>query len=564
LNSNLPSVILTSVSIGMSHVAANRATLEKYTLRRTPWRPFVTSFYDIYHHKYEGNGTAEDPYLVGWLFENDHENPQTYSQLYKWMVMVFVSLASLAVTLSSSAYTGAITSIQEDFGGSTLVLTLGLSLFVLGFAFGPLLWAPFSEIVGRRYLFVFTFAFYTLWSAVTVASPNLQSIIIFRFLAGTFGSSPLANAGGTIADVFSANQRGLAMAVFASAPFMGPALGPISGGFIGEDAGWQWVMAFLAIFTGFIFLLGALIFPETYAPVLLRRRAVLLSQVTGKHYICRMDKGKEVSLKKEFFVATVRPWLLLCYEPIVAILSLYIAVAYGTMYSFFAAFPIVYQQLRGWSPGIGGLAFLCLLCGMAGALIYIIVYENPRYVRAAAKLPGGRAPPEERLHPALIGAPLLVIGLAWFAGTDSPNLPWIVSILAGIPFGAGMVLIFLSILNYLVDSYVVYAASVLAANSIIRSIFGAAFPLFTSYMYSPVNCPLASCGVHVGAAIACALSLVLLPAPFVFKRVGHRIRAKCRYASEAATMLQAMTQIEKVDKMSSDFPSNPELDTPSS
>lgn len=420
----------------------------KWTNRWTPWNTAVTPFENIVNAEYEGKGTKEEPFLIGWLDE-DPENPMRKSELSKWGLTVFVSVSTLAVSLASSAYSGAVASIKELYGGSQTVITLGVSLFVLGFALGPLIWAPLSEVLGRRYLFVFSYFMLTLWNAVAVASPNLASLLVFRFLAGAFGSSPLTNAGGTIADCFNAKERGLAMAVFAAAPFMGPALGPITGGFIGDTGrdGIRWVMAFLAFFTVAILVVGILIYSETYAPVLLRRRAAKLNKATGNHYIPRMDKGKDTSIRSQFSVALSRPWMLLIYEPIVLLLSLYVAIVYAILYSFFSAFPIVFQQVRGWNAGVGGLAFLGILIGMLFALAYVALYENKRYARIVDQHGGVTAPPENRLVVSMIGAPLLVLGLAGFAATDFPSIHWIVPILLSAPFGGGMVLIFLSLQN---------------------------------------------------------------------------------------------------------------------
>lgn len=99
--------------------------------------------------------------------------------------------------------------------------------FVLGFVVGPLLWAPMSEVLGRRNLFIGTYILFTIFNGGVIASQNIWTLIILRFFAGTAGSSPLTNAGGTVSDVFDASQRGLGMAIFASAPFLGPAIGPI-------------------------------------------------------------------------------------------------------------------------------------------------------------------------------------------------------------------------------------------------------------------------------------------------------------------------------------------------
>lgn len=145
---------------------------------------------------------------------------------------------------------------------------------------------------------------------------------------------------------------------------MGPVIGPIVGGFLGETEGWRWVEGLMAIFTGVLWILGTLLIPETYPPVLLRKRAAALSKVTGKVYRSRVDVSNgKVSAGEAFRTALSRPWILLFREPIVLLLSIYMAIIYGTLYMLFGAFPIVYQEYRGWSEGIGGLAFLGVAVG---------------------------------------------------------------------------------------------------------------------------------------------------------------------------------------------------------
>lgn len=148
-----------------------------------------------------------------------------------------------------------------------------------------------------------------------------------------------------------------------------------------------------------------------------------------KYYISKLDKGKDLSITHQFKVALGRPWLLLFYEPIVLLLSLYVAVVYAILYSFFSAFPIVFQEVLGWSPGIGGLAFLGISIGMLMAIAYVVLYVNPVYTKEVDKHGGVTAPPEARLPPSLVGAPLLVLGLAGFAefaATDFPSIFWFV------------------------------------------------------------------------------------------------------------------------------------------
>jgi MFS family permease len=213
----------------------------------------------------------------------------------------------------------------------------------------------------------------------------------------------------------------MATAVFATAPFLGPSIGPIAGGFLGEAAGWRWVEGLMACFTGVIWVGCSLFVPETYAPIILRRRAAKLSEITGKVYVSKLDEGKpKKTVAQEFKVALSRPWKLLFREPIVAFTALYMAIIYGTLYMMFAAFPIVFQQQRGWSPGVGGLAFLGVAVGMMFAVVYTM-FDNKRYAKISDAR-GGMAAPEARLPPALVGSVLLPIGLFWFAWTNG-NFP---------------------------------------------------------------------------------------------------------------------------------------------
>ncbi|KAM6510988.1 hypothetical protein FSOLCH5_011434 [Fusarium solani] len=418
-------------------------------------------------HKYVGEGTESNPFLVKFL-PNDPQDAMIFAPWRKWMITILQAIATLAVTFVSSAYTGGIREIIRAFDVSQEVATLGVSLFVLGFAVGPLLWAPLSELYGRQKVFIFTYFALTAFNVGAACAQTMPTLLVLRFLAGAFGSSPLTNAGGVIADMFSHTELGLAGSLFGLAPFLGPAIGPIVGGFLGETEGWRWLLGLMAIFTGVFWILITLLVPETYAPYLLRQRAQMLSERTGRVYISLLDAGQPPkSISSQLKVALTRPWILLFKEPIVLLLSIYIAIIYGTLYMCFAAFPIVFQVGRGWSPGIGGLAFIGTAVGVSLATLTAI-FENKRYVRLAA------------------------------AKGD-----------------------------------VVFAASVLAANSVLRSLFGAAFPLFTPHMYENL-------GVQWAGSVPAFLALACVPFPFLFYKYGRRIRLKCQYASEAVQILQKM------------------------
>lgn len=207
----------------------------------------------------------------------------------------------------------------------------------------------------------------------------------------------------------------------------------------------------ITIFNGVLWIISTISYPETYSPVLLQQRAKTLSKKTGKVYISKLDVGQpKTSAATKFKTALLRPWVLLFMEPIVLLTSIYMAIVYGTLYLCFAAFPIVFQQGRGWSPGIGGLAFVGLSVGMAISTFGSIL-DNKRYARVAAAH-GGAAPPEARLPPGLLGSILIPVGMFWFAWTNGSNVHWIVPIIGSGVFGAGIVLVFLSLMTYLIDS----------------------------------------------------------------------------------------------------------------
>lgn len=316
------------------------------------------------------------------------------------------------------------------------------------------------------------------------------------------------------------------------APFLGPVLGPIVGGFAGKSyLGWRSVFYIMFIFAMVMYIAGVFLLPESYAPILVRRRAQQLQAASTSEggsvvyfkskYDINRKKTKEI-LK----VALTRPMVILFLEPIVLLLSIYVALIYGTLYGFFTAYPLVFQSPKplgyGWNAGVGALPFIGIGVGMVIGTALTPVC-NKYYVRAVNASPNGRAPPEARLPPACFGAICLPIGLAMFAATSDPSIHWIAPVIAGAPFGLGMILIFTSVLSYIIDSYLLFAASALSSNAVLRSLLGAAFPLFSAQMYEGLGFRWAS-GLLAFVALACA------PMPFLFYKYGPAIRAKSRFA----------------------------------
>lgn len=153
-----------------------------------------------------------------------------------------------------------------EFHLSHTLATLTIALFVAGYCVGPLVWGPLSEQYGRRPILLFSFVVYTGFQVGSALSKNTASVLIFRFLGGTFAASPLTTSGGMIADVWDADIRGKALALFTLAPFAGPAIGPIVGGYIDvAGASWRWLFWTLTIFAGACLAIIFFTVPETYA-----------------------------------------------------------------------------------------------------------------------------------------------------------------------------------------------------------------------------------------------------------------------------------------------------------
>ncbi len=179
-----------------------------------------------------------------------------------------------------------------------------------------------------------------------------------------------------------------------------------------ERVGWRWVEGFVAIFLGSMWIFGTLFIPETYAPLLLKKRAQRLSKLTGRVHKSKLEIDNGPKSPKEIFrTALLRPWALLFREPIVLILATYIAIVYGTLYMFFGAFPIVYQEYRRWGEGLGGLAFIGVAIGILLGVAYAVP-ENSRYNKLVSKAKGQILSPEQRLVPAMVGAPWIPIGVS--------------------------------------------------------------------------------------------------------------------------------------------------------
>jgi hypothetical protein len=187
--------------------------------------------------------------------------------------------------------------------------------------------------------------------------------------------------------------------------------------------------------------IGFFVIPETFAAVLLQRKAKKLRYQTRNWAIHAPADEKEINLKEIVEKYLLRPLHMLIKEPILVMITLYMSLIYGIIYGFFEVFPVSFQEERGYNLGVGSLPFLAVLVGVILGCLVIAYITRTRIARVMQET--GAMVPEERLIPMIIGGGLLPIGLFWFAWTSSPNIsPW-PQIVSAVPIGMGIIMIFM-------------------------------------------------------------------------------------------------------------------------
>ncbi|KAF2100462.1 MFS general substrate transporter [Rhizodiscina lignyota] len=465
---------------------------------------------------------AKDPNLIEWDGPDDPGNPMNWSTGKKMAITMAMGAITCCVTFASSVFSAATGPTAQKFHVSPLVMVLATSLFVLGFSFGPLAFGPFSELYGRKTPLFIGFTIFIIFQIPVAVAQNIETIMLCRFFSGTFGSAPLAIVGGALADFWNPVDRGVAICVFASATFVGPILGPIVGGFITMSyLGWRWTAYITIIMASFLGICAYFIIPETYGPVILQQRAKKLRYETKNWAIHAKADETQINLQSIVVRYLLRPFSMLILEPILLLITIYMGLIYGIVYLFFEAYPIAFQEMRGWNLGVGSLPLLSISIGviLGGAVTSYIT--KTRFARILRET--GQVVPEERLIPMIIGGLIFPAGMFWFAWTSSPHITWVPQVLAGIPIGMGVLMIFLQGLNYIIDVYKMNANSAVAANTFIRSGIGAGFPMFATAMYHNLGVPWAS-------SLLGFLCAALFPVAVLFYIYGAKIRSLSKYS----------------------------------
>ena len=444
-------------------------------------------------------GEEKEPAPFLHIVVSPPPSPYDFSLRRKWLITILSALLTLNVTFGSSVFSSTISATVHEFETTETVMLLGVSLYVLGFSLGPILWGPLSEVVGRRPPLLGGYIIFALLQIPTALSHSLPGLLICRLLAGSFGAAPVVLVSASYSDFWDPAHRGTAAAVYSVASFAGPTLGPIVGTFVTENIGWRWTAWITLIMAGLFGPAAFILVPETYGPVLKK-------EAQSTNFVRRY---------------LIKPVLMLGSELILVILTIYISIVYGIMYMTFYAIPYIFRHERDWKSSIAALPFLSMLVGILFTCVFMAWYSSHYYQnRLIARR--GKVLPEDRLPPIMLGSFLMPAGLFWLAWTSSIE-SWVPQVISLTFVGAGIMLIFTSGVAFIIDIYLTSSASALAANTIIRSAAAAGLPLAAPRMYREL-------GTAWATSMLGFMCVALIPAPFLFHVYGERLRRRSKFA----------------------------------
>lgn len=468
-------------------------------------------------------------------YEVQFEGPDDPLLPYNWPIrkkafQVFMYIVpNLMVAFMSSIYGPALPFVEEEFHLGVTPAALGISLFIFGFAVGPILWGPLSEVYGRKPPYIVGHIAFTCCCFAAATAPNTQTLMLSRFFGGTFGAAAVVLVPSTVSDQFSAKTRGQAMTCFTMAVITGPLVSPIVGAFITYSyLGWRWTQYIIAIPSCAVLIPFVLFAKESYRPVILVGKAEELRQRTGIWGIHAPQEDVSFDFREVCERNVVRPIKMLFTEPVLLIISVYIGYIYGIQYLCLECFPIIFTGYenagRGFHKGVKYLPYVGLLVGTIVAGMLNLLYFEPRFVKLLKKNDVATLP-EARLVPMMAGAIAFPIGIFWlcWSGAYPEHVHWIVPCIGAAFVMFGIFQAFLQSVNYVTDVYINFAASANAAMAFLRAAMAAAFPLFGSQMFNNLGTQWA------GTLLGC-LGAVAIPFPFIFYKYGKTLRARSAHA----------------------------------
>ncbi|KAJ2983156.1 hypothetical protein NQ176_g896 [Zarea fungicola] len=473
----------------------------------------------------EPKKTVDGIVLVDWYTTDDPANPQNWSSSKKYFVVLVLCIYTWTVYCAGPIYATAEEGIQKEFGVSAVASTLGLSLYVLAYGIGDLLFAPLTEIpiIGRNPVYFLTYIVFWVLSFPQAIVNSFGGLLALRFWLGFFGSPALANGGATVGDMFSLIYIPYGLSWWVFSAWAGPAFGPLIGGFAAQAKGWRWPLWEIVWMASAALVFLLVLMPETSAANILLRRAKRLRKLTGDSRLQSQSEIDQRSLTVSEIVTTtlVRPMEIMMKDPSIFFVNLYTGYFYGVFYTFFEVFPLVFPVFYGFNLGQTGLTFLAcfvgVVIGLGAYFAYLHFYMVPDNIK------NGLREQEHRLVPAIIGSVLLPVGLFIFAWTSNPSIHWIVPLIGVGIFIIGHFWVMQSLFIYLPLSYPKYTASLFAGNSVWRSGVAGGSVVFARPLF--INL-----GVDNGVTLLAGLSVAGIFGTVAIYAFGKKLRARSRFA----------------------------------
>ncbi|KAL7408914.1 major facilitator superfamily domain-containing protein [Mrakia frigida] len=474
-------------------------------------------------------------------WEKDSENPLNWNTKRKWVATLVVSLTGFMSTAASSMPAPASEKIGEHFGLSDRTVdTLVTSIFVLGLGFGPFLFAPISELYGRKSAYTTSTIPFALMNLSCIFAPSMPALIVLRFFAGVFASSGPSLGIATVSDIFSPADRGSPISIYAVGPMAGPVLGSMIGGWL-YLAGYRWIFGLLTIISMLNAMAIQLFLRESYAPTVKYKLARLRREppstvVEEQQQINRHERWgglawmvelfHESDWKPVFKRAFTRPPRLLLLNPVCLIAAVYYAYIYGIIYLLIVTVPLLFAYdpqdaslfHYGWSKEIVPLAYLGLGFGFFSAAFTAAQAQNRIYAYLSKKR-GDSGQPEYRLVLTQIGMIFFPTGWFIYGWSAHYHSHWMGPVVGLALCGYGLMLAFNSVQNFIVDFCAPYSAAGIAGATFLRSLVAFVLPLVGALLFERL-------GWGGGGSLLAGLSILALPCPTLMFFYGERLRER--------------------------------------
>ncbi|OBA17511.1 uncharacterized protein OGAPODRAFT_15756 [Ogataea polymorpha] len=499
-----------------------------------------------------GNIT-EDPVEASVLFTLDNPyHPFNWPVWQKYLITIIYCTLQTYVTLTSTSYVAVEFLVQERFGVSTQVSALGQSMFILGTAIGPAFLGPLSDIGGRKWVYVFSTLLYVIFNFGCAYPKNMPMLAIFMFIIGLCGSTALSNVAGTIGDLFgNSDMASQPMALFVFSANTGPSIGGVVGEAIGENLslGYKWVFL-INIIIGAAFFVGLMFVPETLPrivipermavegkdvpPVIIREFKYFFNTLTGRDqdFLNEVADPKDpnttivvekVSAINEIKFVFVMALKMMVTEPIIIFLGLFNGFAYGLLFLYLDGIFTVFVYNNNLSYMGAEVTYLNFVVG-AACVVCLVPIQTWLFSRDRKKN-GGVPRPEARFLISLVTVWGFPISLFWFAFTCDGSVNYWSPIVAGFVLAIADPLLWLAMLNYIIDSYSEAGLS----NSGIAAFTIPSFSIAAALAHAGIAM-FEDMSAQWAMATLAFISLLVVVLVYVFYFFGARLRASSKLA----------------------------------